>query len=83
MIHILILAVCLIVVTILIMCDDRELTFSGVVTCIISLVIIIIGLIQIDKQDQTPTAIDVYRGNTTLEITYRDSVAIDSVVVFK
>ena len=30
-----------------------------------------------------PTAIDVYRGNTTLEITYRDSVAIDSVVVFK
>ena len=83
MIHILILAVSLIVVTILIMCDDRELTFSGVVTCIISLVIIIIGLIQIDKQDQTPTAIDVYRGNTTLEITYRDSVAIDSVVVFK
>lgn len=30
-----------------------------------------------------PQAIDVYRGNTTLEITYRDSVAIDSIVVFK
>ena len=30
-----------------------------------------------------PTAIDVYRGKTTLEITYRDSVAIDSVVVYK
>ena len=30
-----------------------------------------------------PTAIDVYRGKTTLEITYKDSVAIDSVVVFK
>ena len=30
-----------------------------------------------------PTALDVYRGKTTLEITYRDSVAIDSVVVFK
>lgn len=27
--------------------------------------------------------IDVYRGNTTLEITYRDSVAIDTVVVWK
>lgn len=27
--------------------------------------------------------IDVYRGNTTLEITYKDSVAIDSVVVWK
>ena len=31
----------------------------------------------------TPTAIDVYRGKTTLEITYRDSVAIDSTVVYK
>ena len=30
-----------------------------------------------------PTAMDVYRGNTILEVTYRDSVAIDSVVVFK
>jgi hypothetical protein len=34
----------------------------------------------IDKN--TPTALDVYRGKTTLEITYRDSVAVDSVVVF-
>lgn len=31
----------------------------------------------------TPTALDVYRDKTTLEITYRDSVAIDSVVVYK
>ena len=30
-----------------------------------------------------PSAMDVYRGKTTLEITYKDSVAIDSVVVFK
>ena len=32
---------------------------------------------------KNPTAIDVYRGKTTLEITYRDSVAVDSVVVYK
>lgn len=31
----------------------------------------------------TPTALDVYRGKTTLEITYRDSIAIDSTVVYK
>ena len=31
----------------------------------------------------TPQAIDVYRGNTTLKITYKDGVAIDSTVVFK
>ena len=30
-----------------------------------------------------PTALDVYRGNTTLEITYKDSVAVDSIVVYK
>ena len=30
-----------------------------------------------------PSALDVYRGKTTLEITCRDSVAIDSTVVYK
>ena len=30
-----------------------------------------------------PKAIDVYRGKTTLEITYKDEVPIDSVVVWK
>lgn len=30
-----------------------------------------------------PKAIDVYRSKTTLEITYRDGVAIDSMVVYK
>lgn len=30
----------------------------------------------------SPEAIDVYRGKTTLEITYKDSIPIDSVVVF-
>jgi hypothetical protein len=30
-----------------------------------------------------PEAIDVYRGNTTLRITYQDSIPVDSVVVFK
>lgn len=33
--------------------------------------------------EPSPNAMDVYRGRTTLEITYRDSVALDSVVVFK
>ena len=37
------------------------------------------GIISIS----TPKAIDVYRGRTTLEITYKDSIPIDSVVVFK
>lgn len=33
--------------------------------------------------DNLIPAIEVYRGNTTLEITYRDSVAVDTLVVFK
>ncbi len=37
------------------------------------------GLFIID----TPTAMDVYQGKTTLEITYKDGVPIDTVVVFK
>lgn len=34
-------------------------------------------------QQFRPKPIDVYRGKTTLEITYRDSVAVASVVVYK
>ena len=30
-----------------------------------------------------PKALDVYQGKTTLEITYRDSIPVDSVVVFR
>ena len=30
-----------------------------------------------------PRAIDVYRGDTTLERTYRDGIPIDSTVVWK
>lgn len=33
--------------------------------------------------DLKPTAMDVYKCKTALEITYKDGVAIDSVVVFK
>lgn len=40
------------------------------------------SIISVNNTNQ-PTALDVYRGKTTLEITYKDSVAIDSVVVFK
>lgn len=35
------------------------------------------------KEDNKCSATDVYQGKTTLDITYRDGVPIDSVVVFK
>ena len=37
---------------------------------------------RIDR-DINPTAMDVYRGRTTLEITYKDGIPIDTVAVFK
>ena len=42
-----------------------------------------LGSILSIRNYNEPTALDVYRGKTTLEITYRDSVAIDSTVVYK
>lgn len=41
---------------------------------------IIVSLLVISKESK---AIDVYKGKTTLEITYKDGVAIDSTVVWK
>lgn len=38
---------------------------------------------MMEIENPKPAAIDVYRDKTTLEVTYRDSVAIDSTVVFK
>lgn len=35
------------------------------------------------EESHKPTAMDVYQGKTTLQITYRDSIPVDSVVVFK
>ena len=43
-----------------------------------------VGILIMTKCYETnPSAMDVYKGKTTLEITYKDGVAIDSVVVFK
>jgi membrane-bound ClpP family serine protease len=39
--------------------------------------------IMIYGESGKPTAMDVYQGKTTLEITYKDGVAVDSIVVFK
>ena len=50
--------------------------------CLLGFVICLLA-IYLSYSSNTPTALDVYKGKTTLEITYRDSVAVDSVVVFK
>ena len=66
--------------------SDKCVGKQGVSVILLSIVSFIAGVISenIDKERNptTPTAMDVYRGNTSLEVTYRDSVPVDSSVVF-
>lgn len=59
--------------------DNYDIRAFGLIFSLFTSIVIILLLIQIPK----PTAIDVYKGKTTLEVTYRDGVAVDSIVVLK
>lgn len=59
--------------------DHRYL--SGILLMLSTVFLFVI--IQAWCSKDTPQAIDVYHDKTTLEITYRDGMPIDSVVVFK
>ena len=48
-----------------------------------SLLIFAILAIALYLKGEQPKAIDVYKGRTTLEITYKNGVPIDSTVVWK
>lgn len=69
--------------------ESYKLGSASSVTLLISFIAFICGAIYLNLDEQKeieksiPTALDVYRGNTTLEITYRDGIPVDSVVVFK
>lgn len=55
---------------------------SGMMFAIGVLIAFILGVAMWGKEP-LPQAIDVYRNQTTLQITYQDGVAIDSVVVWE
>lgn len=55
--------------------------FIGVVITI--LMVLEICLVSMIIEKPTPSALDVYRGNTELEITSINGTSIDTVVVFK
>lgn len=42
-----------------------------------------VGLIIAYLIISPPAALDVYQGKTTLEITYKDNIPVDSIVVWK
>jgi len=72
----------IIIIGSLLLCAIGEIK-TGVCTTIIGVIMLLCAYIIDTKQIIKPTALDVYRGKTTLEVTYRDSVAVDSVVVYK
>ena len=59
--------------------DNRAISCFCAIMVGVMLTVVIIDY----KHKDNPTALDVYEGKTTLEITYRDTIPVDSVVVFK
>ena len=53
------------------------------VSCITTCCVILLVYIYVLEFNPTPSALDVYRGNTELEITSVNGVPTDTVVVFK
>ena len=77
-----ILAVTLFVMTfmaIILSAYSNAYTVSILIVSIITFISAVFTTIEL----RNPSAIDVYRGRTVLEITYRNGVPIDSAVVFK
>ena len=65
-------------IAVLIMSEQTDgLTILGSVS---SMLLIIEGCIHICKH---PSAIDVYRGKTTLQVTYKGNIPTDTIVVYK
>ena len=61
--------------------DNNNRFFSAIILTISA--IMFVELFSSYENRNTPTAKDVYEGKTTLEITYRDSIPIDTIVVLK
>ena len=81
--NIALLIVSTIVLALIIYCEQKEDKDSSLVWFTIMFSCLALGSLFSLINYNEPTALDVYRGKTTLEITYRDSVAIDSTVVYK
>lgn len=58
---------------------DNECKLFSIYSILLGIIVIAIMAIYCDSIKP----IDVYRGKTTLEITYKDGIPIDSVVVYK
>lgn len=60
--------------------SDHNIHITG--TAYLGGTIIVLGIWCISSS-KSPKAIDVYRGKTTLQITYKDNMPIDTTVIYK
>lgn len=83
------IVMCLFLLVIAVAIESHSLGLASSFVLLISIIAFIAGSAYLNLNEQKeieksiPTAMDVYRGNTTLEITYRDGVPVDSVIIFK
>ena len=59
----------------------KRINYLGIL--IVTFAIILVGWLYQFGTILKSKAMDIYHGKTTLQVTYKDSVATDSVVVFK
>ncbi len=81
----LIFGIVILIISLVVVANDTKIKTSTLVAYIVSLLgtYLISGVLMWLDIHKQPTAMDVYQGKTTLEITYKDGMAVDSVVVFK
>ena len=81
--EIVLIVLCVLIILALIWnsCDGDDAFFSGLV--IMGLTFIFTICLDSFVNRDVPTAIDVYNNKTTLEITYRDSIPVDTIVIYK
>ena len=76
---------CFIILVIIILLYSIILTekrYSSISSVLSVIAVICLSFISADIVD-SPTALDVYQGNTELRITYEGKVPVDSVVIYK
>ena len=58
---------------------------TGIITALGTFFSVLLIIVSADclTDYKQPQAIDVYRGKTTLQITYKDNIPIDTTVVYK
>ena len=74
----------MVIVTVMIICI---IAISNKYSSIIAIVLLIIMILEssfiMTYINNTPTALDVYKGKTELRITYESKTPVDSVVIYK